>query len=71
MNMRGHTSENIISRGWEEIIEKIGNANLWFLLHWQVLQLNDKDRGLDKSKLKLLTMCLRMEDDGCPNIWCH
>ena len=71
MNVRGHTSENIISRGWEEIIEKIKNDNLWFLLHWQVLQLKDKDRWLDKSKLKLLTMCLRIEDDGCPNLWCH
>ena len=40
-------------------------------MHWQALQLKDKDEGLDKSKLKLKTMCLRIKDDGCLNLWCH
>ena len=40
-------------------------------MHWQALQLKDKDEGRDKSKLKLKTMCLRIKDDGCLNLWCH
>ena len=35
------------------------------------MQLKDKDKWLDKSKLKLEAMCLRIEDDRCPNLWCH
>ena len=66
-----YTSKNVISRGWEETIKEIENGNLWILLHWQALQLKDKYKGLDKSKLKLETMCLRIEDDGCPNLWYH
>lgn len=33
------------------------------------MQLKDKDKGLAKYKLKLETMCLRIEDDECPNLW--
>ena len=61
--------KNIISKGWDKTIEEVENVNLWLLLHWQALQL--KGKGLGKSKLKLETMCLRLEDDGYPNLWCN
>ena len=35
------------------------------------MELKDKDKRLDKSKLNLETMCPRIEDDGCSNLWCH
>ena len=41
---RVHISKNII---WREVEtrDKTGKGNLWLLLHWQALQLKDKDKG--------------------------
>ena len=35
------------------------------------ITIKDKVKRLDKPKWKLETMCLRIKDDGCPNLWCH
>ena len=52
------TSEKIISSGDVETREEKENGNLWFLLHWQELQLKFKFDDSNNSRLKVEIICL-------------
>lgn len=66
-----HASENIFSRGCEEMSDVVEKDNLWLLLQLQALHKNSFEIGDDKSKWLLEIMCFKTGNTGWPNLWCQ